>query len=115
VPAAVSERDVGTDLVEAGPPPSDLLVDKGFNGKAFAAPQVSRGTAVLVPPTKEQRLSMPAIPQKIIAEWRNRIETASKEITDQMELARFLNHTTASRFSRKSSSRWARCLAVAGM
>ena len=37
VPAAVSERDVGTDLLEAGPPPRDLLADKGFNGKAFAA------------------------------------------------------------------------------
>ena len=52
VPAAVNERDVGSDLLEAGPPPRDLLVDKGFNGKAFAAGQASRGTAVLLPPAK---------------------------------------------------------------
>jgi hypothetical protein len=36
---------------------------------------------------------MPAIMQKIIAEWRNRIETTFKEITDQMELARHGAHT----------------------
>lgn len=88
VPAAVNEREAGADLLGAGPPPRDLLTDKGFNGKVFAATQASRGTAVLVPPTKDQRRRMPAILQKIIAEWRNRIETTFKEITDQMELAR---------------------------
>jgi len=93
VPAAVSERDAGTSLLEAGPPPRDLLADKGFNGKTFAASQAARGTAVLVPPTKDQRKSMPAILQKVIAEWRNRIETTFKEITDQMELARHGAHT----------------------
>ena len=36
---------------------------------------------------------MPPILQKIIAEWRNRIETTFKEITDQMELARHGAHT----------------------
>ncbi|WP_158607518.1 transposase [Flexivirga caeni] len=69
VPAAVNERDVATDLLNANPPPRDLLCDKGFNGKAFAASQAERGTAVLVPPTKKQRASMPRILQKIIA-WR---------------------------------------------
>jgi hypothetical protein len=93
VPAAVSERAVGGGLLETGPPPRDLLVDKGFNGEAFAAGQAIRGTAVLVPPTRQQRHSMPAILQKIIAEWRNRIETTFKEITDQMELARHGAHT----------------------
>ena len=93
VPAAVSERDVGTDLLEAGPPPRDLLADKGFNGKAFAASQAACGTAVLVPPTRDQRKTMPAILQKVIAQWRNRIETTFKEITDQMELARHGAHT----------------------
>ena len=48
---------------------------------------------MLVPPTKDQRRSMPPILQKIIAEWRNRIETTFKEITDQMELARHGAHT----------------------
>ena len=93
VPAAVNERDVAQDLLEAGPPPRDLLADKGFNGKAFAAQQAARGTAVLVPPTKDQRKRMPAILQKIIAEWRNRVETTFQEITDQMELARHGAHT----------------------
>jgi hypothetical protein len=93
VPAAVSERDVAQDLLEAGPPPRDLLADKGFNGKAFAAQQAARGTAVLVPPTKDQRKRMPAILQKVIAEWRNRVEASFAEITDLMELARHGAHT----------------------
>jgi Transposase DDE domain len=93
VPAAVNERDVGSDLLEAGPPPRDLLADKGFNGRAFAAGQAHRGTAVLLPPAKGKRHRMPPILRKIIAEWRNRIETTFKEITDQMELARHGAHT----------------------
>jgi len=35
VPAAVNEREVATDLLEAGLPPRDLLCDKGFNGAAL--------------------------------------------------------------------------------
>jgi hypothetical protein len=93
VPAAVNERDVGSDLLEAGPPPRDLLADKGFSGKAFTAAQASRGTAVLLPPAKGKRHRMPPVLRKIIAEWRNRIETTFKEITDQMELARHGAHT----------------------
>ena len=93
VPAAVNERAVASDLLESGPPPRDLLVDKGFTGKAFAAGQAHRGTAVLTPPAKGQRHRMPPILRKIIAEWRNRIETTFKEITDQMELARHGAHT----------------------
>jgi hypothetical protein len=93
VPAAVSERDVAGDLLEAGPPPRDLLADKGFSGKAFAAAQAARGTAVLVPPGKKERAAMPSALLKVIAEWRNRIETTFSEITDQMELARHGAHT----------------------
>jgi hypothetical protein len=93
VPAAVNEREVAADLLEAGPPPRDLLADKGFNGKAFAAQQAARGTAVLVPPGKDQRQQMPPILQKIIAQWRNRIEATFGEITDQMELARHGAHS----------------------
>ncbi len=86
-------NDVAQDLLEAGPPPRDLLCDKGFNGAAVAAGQAARGTAVLIPPIRNQRRSMPAILQKIIAERRNRIETAFGEITDLMELARHGAHT----------------------
>ena len=93
VPAAVSERDVAEDLLEAGPAPRDLLADKGFNGKAFAASQADRGTAVLVPPGKGQRAAMPPTLLKVIAEWRNRIETTFSDITDQMKLARHGAHT----------------------
>ncbi len=93
VPAAVNERDVADDLLETGPPPRDLLVDKGFSGRAFAAAQASRGTAVLLPPAKGKRHQMPPVLRKIIAEWRNRIETTFKEITDQMELTRHGAHT----------------------
>jgi hypothetical protein len=28
---------VATDLLQTGPPPRDLLLDKGFSGAAFAA------------------------------------------------------------------------------
>jgi hypothetical protein len=93
VPAAVNERDVAEDLLQAGPPPRDLLLDKGFAGAAFAATQAARGTAVLIPPAKGQRHAMPSILRKIIAEWRNRIETTFGEITDLMGLARHGAHT----------------------
>ena len=93
VPAAVNEREVAGDLLEAGPAPRDLLADKGFSGRAFAAAQAARGTAVLVPPDKRQRASMPPMLVKVIAEWRNRIETTFSEITDRMELARHGAHT----------------------
>jgi hypothetical protein len=92
VPAAVNERAVAADLLEAGLPPRDLLCDKAFNGAAFAAEQAARGTVVLVPPTRDQR-SMPRILQKVIAEWRNRAEPSFGEITDLMELARHSAHT----------------------
>jgi hypothetical protein len=93
VPAAVNERDVADDLLATGPPPRDLLLDKGFAGAAFAARQAARGTAVLIPPAKGQRHTMPPILRTIIAQWRNRIETTFGEITDQMELARHGAHT----------------------
>jgi hypothetical protein len=92
VPAAVNEREVAEDLLEAGPPPRDLLSVKGFNGAAFAV-QAARGTAVLVPPTKDQRKTMPAALQELIAKWRNRIEASSGEINDLMVLARHGAHT----------------------
>jgi len=118
VPAAVNEREVAEDLLQAGPPPRDLLCDKGFNGKAFAAGQAARGTAVLVPPAKDQRASMPAILQKVIAQWRNRIEASFGEITDLMGLARHGAHTFWGLLTRTAATIAAHtllrtCLAVA--
>ena len=84
---------MASDLLETGPPPRDLIADKGFSGKAFTASQAARGTAVPTPPAKGQRHLMLPVLRKIIAEWRNRIETTFKEITDQMELARHGAHT----------------------
>jgi hypothetical protein len=103
VPAAVNEREVAVDLLDAGPAPPDLLADKGFNGTAFAAQLAARGTAVLVPPATDKRASMPSILLKVIAQWRNRIEATFGQITDQMGLARhgartfwgLLTHTAA--------------------
>jgi len=118
VPAAVNEREVAEDLLQAGPPPRDLLCDKGFNGKAFAAGQAARGTAVLVPPAKDQRASMPAILQKVIAQRRNRIEASFGEITDLMGLARHGAHTFWGLLTRTAATIAAHtllrtCLAVA--
>ncbi len=91
--AAVNERDVAADLLEVGPPPRDLLADKGLAGRAFAAAQAERGTAVLTPPTKAQRADMPSALRTVIANWRNYIEVTFGEITDRMELARHGAHT----------------------
>ena len=93
VPAAVNEREVAEDLLETGPWPRDLLADKGFNGRAFATRLATHGTALLVPPAKDQRAAMAPILLTVIAQWRNRIETTFSEITDLMELARHGAHT----------------------
>jgi hypothetical protein len=118
VPAAVNEREVAVDLLEAGPAPPDLLADKGFNGKAFAAQLATQGTAVLVPPGKDQRASTPAILLQVIAQWRNRIEATFGEITDRMELARHGAHTFWGLLTRTAATIAAHtllraCLAVA--
>lgn len=93
VPAAVNEREVGLDLVDGVGWLAGVLCDKGFNGKAFAAELAACGIAVLIPPTKAERKTMPKMSQKVIAEWRNRVETSLGEITDRMELARHAAHT----------------------
>jgi hypothetical protein len=93
VPAAVSEREVAIDLLLGGPIPPDLLADKGFNGKVYTARLAAMGTALLVPPGKKDRTALPPALRKVIAEWRNRIETTFGELTDRMELARHGAHT----------------------
>jgi len=42
VPAAVNEREVAGDVLQARPPPRDPLCDKGFTGVSFAAAQAAR-------------------------------------------------------------------------
>ncbi|MEZ0494514.1 transposase [Kineococcus sp. TBRC 1896] len=93
VPAAVNERQVALDLLADGPARRYLLCDKGFAGRAFAADLASVGTVVIVPPGKTARRSMPSGLLKVIAQWRNRVETTFGEITQVMDLARHGAHT----------------------
>jgi Transposase DDE domain len=93
VPAALNERDLVPDLTAGADHLVGLLNDKGFNGRAFTAYLAEHGLVNLVPPAKKQRTTMPTTLQKIIAEWRNRIETTFGELTDIMELARHGAHT----------------------
>ena len=94
VPAAVDERQVGTDLVTGDAAAIDaLLLHKGFNGSRFAAEMAVGQIEVIIPPTRVQRKTMPKNLQRLIARLRNRVETSFKEITDQMELARHGAHT----------------------
>jgi hypothetical protein len=93
VPAAVDERQIGTDLVTGAAAIDALLQDKGFTGTRFAAEMADAGIEVIIPPTRAQRQTMPKPLQRLIARLRNRVETSFKEITDQMELARHGAHT----------------------
>jgi hypothetical protein len=94
VPAAVDERQIGADLVAGDAASIDaLLQDKGFTGRRFAAEMTGAGIKVIIPPTRAQRQAMPKNLQRLIARFRNRVETSFKEITDQMELARHGAHT----------------------
>lgn len=93
VPAALNERDLVLDLCTGAEHLVGLLNDKGFNGRAFTELLTEHGLINLVPPTKAQRKTMPRTLQKIIAEWRNRIETTFGELTDTMDLARHGAHT----------------------
>lgn len=93
VPAALNERDLVLDLCTDAEHLVGLLNDKGFNGAAFTALLAEHAITNLVPPTRAQRKTMPKTLQKIIAEWRNRIETTFGELTDTMDLARHGAHT----------------------
>ncbi len=94
VPAAIDERQIGTDLVAGAAASIEaLLLDKGFTGIRFAAEMASTGIDVIIPPTRKQRTAMPQTLQRLIARLRNRVETSFNEITDQMDLARHGAHT----------------------
>jgi Transposase DDE domain len=93
VPAAGDERPIGTDLTCGDADIDALLQDKGFSGRRFAAEMAAAGIEVIIPPTRAQRQTMPKTLQRLIARYRNRVETSFKEITDQMDLARHGAHT----------------------
>ena len=104
VPAAINERDLVPGLIDGADGLAGLLTDKGFNGTALAAALAAHGISILLPPTKNQRTTMPKGLLKVIAEWRNRIETTFGEITDQMELARHGAHTFWGLLTRTAST-----------
>lgn len=93
VPAAVNERDLVPGLIEGAEHLTDLLHDKGFDGRALTESLAAQQITNLVPPTKAERHTMPRTLQTIIAQWRNRVETTFREPTDTMELARHGAHT----------------------
>jgi Transposase DDE domain len=114
VPAAVNERDIGTDLVCGDAAMIDaLLLDKGFNGSAFAAEMAAAGIEVMIPPTRAQRRTMPKLVQRLIARFRNRVEASFKEITDQMELARHGAHCFEGLLTRTATTLAAHALLLA--
>src|SRR5437660_1047426 len=70
VPAAVDERQIGTDLVAGDAASIDaLLLDKGFTGIRFASEMASGGIDVIIPPTKKQRTTLPKTLQRLIARF----------------------------------------------
>lgn len=110
VPAAVNERDLVPDLIAGAEQLRGLLNDKGFNGAVFTDSLAAQGICNLIPPTKAQRKTMPKWLQKVIAEWRNRIETTFGELTDIMELARHGAHTFHGLLARTAATIAAHCL-----
>jgi hypothetical protein len=116
VPAAVDERQIGTDLVTGAAAAIDaLLQDKGFTGARFAAEMADAGIEVIIPPTRAQRQTMPKPLQRLIARLRNRVETSFKEITDQMELARHGAHTFEGLLTRTAAVLAAHTLLLTGL
>lgn len=89
VPAALDERPVAIDLVAGNAAAiSALLQDKGFNGRWFTAQMAAAQIEVIITPARHERRVIPKPVQRLIARYRNRVETTFQETTDQMELAR---------------------------
>ncbi|HET6189358.1 MAG TPA: transposase [Trebonia sp.] len=116
LPAAVSEREAGIDLVCGSAEMIDaLLLDKGFSGTAFAAQMAAAGIEVIIPPTRAQRRTMPTAVQRLIARFRNRVEASFKEITDQMELARHGAHCFCGLLTRTAATLAAHALLLTAL
>jgi hypothetical protein len=87
VPAAVDERAVADGLL-AGSAPVGLLLDRGFLGRAWAAPYRARGTRIVYTPGRDERRRLPPARRRPVAALRNRIETTIGELTEHLGLAR---------------------------
>jgi len=86
VGAAVNEREVREALLD-GMGPLSILTDTGCRGQAFTAELAARDVALLTPPTKAERATMPKVTQRFIAAHRNRIEGGFTTEKDQLHLA----------------------------
>ena len=80
-PAAVDERAVADDLLDAAAPPAGLLLDRGFLGRTWAVAHAERGTRVVVAHGRAERERLPAAVRRPVATLRNRIETTLGELT----------------------------------
>jgi hypothetical protein len=87
VPAAVDERQVADVLLE-GTGAQALLLDRGFQGKAWQEAQQKAGRRVALMPGEEERRRLPRRLLRPIAKLRNRIETTVAQLTEQLGLAR---------------------------
>lgn len=85
VPAAGNERDAA-ELLLTGAHDLQLLTDKGFRGRAFAASLADTNVALLTPPTKPERAAMSARLRRFIADHRNRIESGINVLKDRFTL-----------------------------
>ncbi len=100
VPAAINERDLVPGRRRR---PGRAADRQGLQRPQFAASLAAQGISVLVPPTGAAPDHVAGL-LKVIAEWRNRIETTFGEITDQMELARHGAHTFWGLLTRTAST-----------
>jgi hypothetical protein len=87
VPAAVDERAAGDGLLE-GVAGTDLLLDRGFVGRARAAEKRGRGIRVVLAHGRAERRKLPPAARRPVAKFRDRVETALGEVTDTLGLAR---------------------------
>jgi Transposase DDE domain len=85
VPAAGNERDAA-ELMLAGAHDLQLLTDKGFRGRAFAAGLTDQRITLLTPPTKPERATVSQRLRRFLADHRNRIEAGINTLKDRFQL-----------------------------
>lgn len=86
VPAAVDERRVADGLLE-GVAGVDLLLDRGFVGRAWAEGLRQRGLRVTLAPSHKQRRHLSLAQRRPVAKFRNRVEATVGELTERLGLA----------------------------
>ena len=87
VPAAIDERQVADELL-VGAGAQGLLLDRGFQGRAWQEAQRGQGRRVVLMPGPEERRRLPRELLRPIAKLRGRIETTVAQLMEQLGLAR---------------------------